>query len=185
MRFIATLLLAALPCAAATLQSPKGAEQAQPVRFAEMTPTITAAVVVSNYVYTLAWSPPASTNVITNYTLYSGPASRTYTNALPCGTNLTRSTQVARGQTVFVAVTATDRDGFQSDYSNELILPPPILRNLVLTVTGTNLQYSTNQFAWKWVSLPTNLTSLSVTNPTGTNVLWRGKGKVSLSWRRQ
>ena len=47
---------------------------------------------------TYAWDKPAGTNVITNYTLYYGPSSRSYTNQVKAGTNLT-ATVVLRAAT--------------------------------------------------------------------------------------
>jgi hypothetical protein len=43
----------------------------------------------TNLPATLAWSPPACTNVITNYTLLRGTNSGTYLRSWPAGTNLT------------------------------------------------------------------------------------------------
>lgn len=42
----------------------------------------------------MAWSPPACTNVITNYTLWWGIATRSYSNSISAGTNLTATAQL-------------------------------------------------------------------------------------------
>jgi len=89
---------------------------------------------------TLAWNPSPGTNVITNYSVYYGVASRTYTNSVSARTNLTATvTNLVRGSIYFFAATAKDTNGLESDYSSEVLWfspapppPPTILR----VVTG-------------------------------------------------
>lgn len=90
---------------------------------------------------TLAWDASPGTNVIVNYKVYYGVASRTYTNAVSAGTNLTVAvTNLARGATYWFAATAIDNSGLESDYSTEVSTitrtqpaPPPNNR-----ITGNN-----------------------------------------------
>ncbi len=84
---------------------------------------------------TLAWNPSPSTNdVITNYNVYYGVASATYTNVVAAGTNLTVSvSNLVEGTTYYFAATAVDTNGLESDYSTEVsgaIYRPPTLNSL-------------------------------------------------------
>ena len=80
---------------------------------------------------TLAWNAVTYTNApITNYTLWFGPSSGTYTNSVPTQTNLvTTVSNLVRGSTYFFAVTCTASNGLSSLYSSEVqytpALPPP------------------------------------------------------------
>ncbi len=86
---------------------------------------------------TLAWDPsPATNDVITNYNIYYGVASATYTNVAAAGTNLTVSiSNLVQGATYYFAATAVDTNGLESDYSTELaytnvtVTPPTITLN--------------------------------------------------------
>jgi hypothetical protein len=70
---------------------------------------------------TLAWDASLGTNVIANYKVYYGVASRTYTNSAAAGTNLTVSvSNLVSGATYYFAATATDTSGLESDYSTEV-----------------------------------------------------------------
>lgn len=76
---------------------------------------------------TLAWDASTSTNVISNYKLYYGVASGTYTNSVSAGTALTASVpNLVEGKTYFFAATATDTDGLESAYSTEVSTLIPI-----------------------------------------------------------
>lgn len=86
---------------------------------------------------TLAWDASLGTNTITNYTVYMGRASGTYSNRTYAGTNLS----------------ATVR-----------LYPPPKTNRVITlyTVNATNLQYSTRpQSPW----LLAGKTNLCFTNP--------------------
>ena len=90
---------------------------------------------------TLAWDASPGTNVITNYNIYYGPASATYTNVQAAGTNQTLTvSNLVRGGTYYFAATAVDKNGLESDYSTEVSTvtktqpaPPPNNR-----ITGSN-----------------------------------------------
>jgi hypothetical protein len=70
---------------------------------------------------TLAWYASPGTNVIAEYTIYYGVASRTYTNVQSAGTNLTLSvSNLVEGETYYFAATAVDSFGLESDYSTEV-----------------------------------------------------------------
>ncbi len=85
---------------------------------------------------TLAWDPSPDDRV-TNYRVYWGYQSRTYTGSFDVGnvTNATVGSLVA-GTHYFFAVTATTPEGLESDYSNEVdyTVPLPPLTPPVLEV---------------------------------------------------
>ena len=98
---------------------------------------------------TLAWDPSPGTNTGLRYNIYTGGASRTYTNTASAGTNLT----------LMVA------------------LYPPPLTNTLLTVTGTlgatNLAWASS-LRGPWMLLgTTNYTGTNVPSPR----FYRGVGK--------
>jgi hypothetical protein len=114
---------------------------------------VLSAIVPPGQSVTLAWDPCLDTNVV-GFNVHYGAASRSYTNTVDAGnaTNATISGLVA-GTTHFFAVTAYDRQGIESDPSNEVSYTVPTTlpavqiraaaaRQVVLTVTGqTNHTY--------------------------------------------
>ena len=84
---------------------------------------------------TLAWDRSQGTNVITNYTIWQGVASRTYTNSVNVGTNLTGTVRVQPPL-------------------------PPAPTNLVITVTGL----AANSLQGPWLAVP-SWPAIVVTNP--------------------
>jgi hypothetical protein len=89
----------------------------------------------------LAWDRSPGTNVITNYTVYYGVASATYTDKALAGTNLTVTvSNLLRGTTYFFAATATDTKGLESGYSNEVSckLPSPPAPPATLRIITAN-----------------------------------------------
>ena len=88
---------------------------------------------------TLAWDAVTYTNApITNYTLWFGPSSGTYTKSVPTQTNLVATvSNLVRGSTYYFAVTCTASNGLSSAYSSEVQgtvpLPPtpPILLRVI------------------------------------------------------
>lgn len=118
----------------------------------------------------LAWN--ASPGSISNYNVYYGVASRTYTNLVQAG-NATNCivTNLWAGRTYFFAATAVNDSGLESEYSTEVsytvpggVLPPT---NYLLSVTVQQSQDMTN-----WTTA-TNLPALSFTNATGAALYWR------------
>jgi len=96
---------------------------------------------------TLAWDQGADPTVI-GYNLYHGVTSRTYTNMVDAG-NATKATisGLVEGVTYFIAVTAYNILGLESDYSDELSYTVPRgpasvqlrvtpVRQAIVTVTG-------------------------------------------------
>ena len=76
----------------------------------------------------LAWDRTTSTNVITNYAVYFGSASRAYTNSVSSGTNLTVTvSNLPYSGPYFFAATAKDKQGLESDYSSEISLLLPVI----------------------------------------------------------
>jgi sulfur relay (sulfurtransferase) complex TusBCD TusD component (DsrE family) len=75
---------------------------------------------------TLAWNRCAGTNVAF-YKLYYGVASRTYTNASNVGnaTNATISSLIS-GKIYYIAATACNTSGLESDYSTEIVYTNPV-----------------------------------------------------------
>ena len=88
---------------------------------------------------TLAWGASASTNV-TNYTIYYGTTSGSYTQAVSAGqVTQTTITGLMPGNTYFLAATATDDAGLESLYSNEILFVVPAGRP-DLSLPGLSLQ---------------------------------------------
>ena len=84
--------------------------------FSVLTPLCSLAVSTA----TLVWDPSSGTDVITNYNIYYGVASATYTAVVAAGTNTTVSiSNLAEGTTYYFAATAVDTFGLESDYSIE------------------------------------------------------------------
>lgn len=77
-------------------------------------------------------------SAVTNYSLHWGVRSRTYTNSARFGTNLsgTLSNQFVRGVKYYVAVTAQDRAGIESIFSNEAIWPVPLTNYVGVVVSA-------------------------------------------------
>ena len=70
---------------------------------------------------TLAWDPSSGTDIVTNYNIYYGAASATYTDTVPAGTNTTVTvSNLVEGTTYYFAATAVDTAGLESDYSIEV-----------------------------------------------------------------
>jgi hypothetical protein len=111
---------------------------------------------------TLAWDPSASSG-IAGYKLYSGVASRNYTNSANAGsaTTLTVSNLVPRN-TYYFAATAYDTNGIESDYSGEVNLFVP---------TPTNFPVRTSI---KMAPDAPNVTTLAATNATSSTAVARG-----------
>jgi hypothetical protein len=92
---------------------------------------------------TLAWDPSGDTNVA-GYRLYEGTASETYTNVLDVGTNLTATLSgLAGGQTYYLALTAYDITGLESEFSGQIIYEvpvstPPVPAHLVISKDASN-----------------------------------------------
>lgn len=75
-----------------------------------------------------AWEASSSTNAITNYAIYWGPAPAVYTNWVNVGTNLTGVvSNLDRGPIYYFAATCQDTNGLESLFSNEVAtnLPAP------------------------------------------------------------
>src|ERR1035441_9995387 len=70
---------------------------------------------------TLAWDPNSGTDIITNYNIYYGAASATYTNTVAAATNtMVTISNLVDGTTYYFAATAVDTTGLESDYSTEI-----------------------------------------------------------------
>ena len=70
---------------------------------------------------TLAWDPDSGTDIITNYNIYYGAASATYTNTVAAATNtMVTISNLVNGTTYYFAATAVDTAGLESDYSTEI-----------------------------------------------------------------
>lgn len=83
----------------------------------------------------LAWSPPVCTNVVTNYIIWKGRASRSYTKTYSAGTNLNATVPLWDGPTNVVVHVASEN--------------------------ATNLQWRHLDTAWALAMS----TSLTLTNP--------------------
>jgi hypothetical protein len=94
-----------------------------------------------------AWLPNTETN-LAGYKIYYGTASRSYTNSVDVGNPPAVDNQVTAslsgftgGSTYYFAATAYDTDGFESDYSTEVVwtvpvvvVSPPTAGNTVLSL---------------------------------------------------
>jgi hypothetical protein len=144
---------------------------------------------------TLAWDPSSGTNIIANYNVYYGAASRTYTNVVSAGTNTTVSiSNLVESTTYYFAATAVDTAGLESDYSIEvpaliaveLTNQPPTLNALADVTMNENASLqtvnlsgitsgATNEFDPLTVTasssnpglIPTPAVSYTSPNPTG------------------
>lgn len=166
---VSVVLVSTLAAYALPPLPPKPKRVSAPARLTIQTPK---AAAVGGYVVppgpkpfslTLAWTPGGGTNVVTNFFLYWGPQSRTYTNHLiTVATNAT-VTNLVRSATYFFAATAKDNLNQESPYSNEAQWP---MTNMAVRMTTT---YS-NEYGWiPWPNL-----YVLYTNPPGSNMfkLW-------------
>ena len=124
------------------------------------------------------WDAPACTNVIACYNLYSGPATRAYTNVISAGLCLTSTIPLTPGVN-YIAATAVDTDGLESDYSNEVCYtnPGPALTNLqlIVTTTGTAILFA-RTLSGPWTR--TNTAALTLINPLAT-LYFRSIGPIA------
>ena len=113
---------------------------------------------------TLGWDASTSTNVA-NYKIYFGTARGSYTQVVSAGpVTQTTITGLTPGTTYFLAATACDDNGLESDYSNEISFSVPAgrpdqsLPELSLLQAGTEsvLRWPTNYsgFTLQWSSSP-------------------------------
>jgi hypothetical protein len=141
----------------------------------------------ATYSLTLQWNPSESPQ-ITSYHVYYGTASGNYTNSLVAG-NVTTATVPALsfGVTYYFAITATDADGVESAFSNEISYQQNpggaqmVSRGLVngqftLTVTGTTghtYDLEATQDFTNWTVIGTGTVdgsgSLNFTDPNAAN----------------
>jgi hypothetical protein len=74
----------------------------------------------------LEWDPNPESN-LGGYRVYIGEASRSYAQTIDTGTRTSQElTNLFPGVTFYFAVTAYDRDGLESDYSEEIVYTPPV-----------------------------------------------------------
>jgi hypothetical protein len=115
---------------------------------------------------TLAWDACSCTNVITNYTIYYGPASRVYTNTVDAGTNLTVSiSNLLANASYYFAATATDEQGLTSDYSDEASMEVPTIVTqpqdarvrIGTTATFNIVAAGTAPLGYQWLFAGTNV----------------------------
>lgn len=123
----------------------------------------------------VAWEPSPSTNVV-SYSLYWGTnGHRMYS----CATNVTGTNVVVRipaGVTNWIAATALDEWGLESDYSDELVHVPVLIikTNVVIELqvrllTGTNWGIGDVQ----------DVFTVFVTNPIAPWRWWRSDLRIS------
>lgn len=129
------------------------------------------------YTNTLAWDY-ADLSTVTNFQVYRGFTPGVYTASNLTGLVLSSPFIWISGTTNWAVVTAIGTNGLESEYSNEIRVPP-IYTNFVVritTVNATNLQWAT--------ALGRAWTLLGATNYTATNPppsMWRAVGKVGPS----
>lgn len=121
---------------------------------------------------TVAWDASPTTNV-TGYNVYFGSAPRTYSMVSNAGPNTMQLLRGLRwGETNYIAATAYDSWGLESDYSTELAYVPKPRTNVVVTMTAPG-----------WVEMSLDLQhwvpwsgSCMLTNPVEPRMFWRGNG---------
>ena len=111
-----------------------------------------------------AWDASPDSGV-TNYSLWWGASARVYTNHANFGTNLSGalSNVFIRGVRYYLAVTAQDRFGLESDFSNEIFWPPPFTNYVGVVVSAR-----TNSLS----AAPQTLFSTVIANPPGQSVFF-------------
>ena len=100
-----------------------------------------------NVNYTLAWDASIPSTNVAGYRIYQGAASRTYTNRIDVGTNLTASVQIGKAMptnriVTVLAMTATNSGGPWSVFTNwpaVIVTNAPVNRYFKLSITETNL----------------------------------------------
>ena len=121
---------------------------------------------------TLIWDPSSGTNVIANYKVYYGSASRAYTNVISVGTATTLSvSNLVAGTTYYFAATAVDAYGLESDYSTEAstVIPisitnqPPTLDLLVNLTINENAGLQTVNLSGITSGVNSEVQTLTVT----------------------
>lgn len=100
---------------------------------------LAAPVTNTTFSVSAAWDALPAVYAITNYDLYWGPASRTYTNFVGVGTNLAATvSNLSFGVPYYFAVTATDSNSIEGDFSAEIVTnasaAPPAVTNLRIKV---------------------------------------------------
>ena len=199
MKLAVLMLVLPILADAAVLQSPRAMTQFQSLAIPALPAplSVTASVEVrSSFLpampptsdptrsVSLAWDPsPDST--VTGYRIWYGPASATYTNSVTLG-NVTNATVTGLicGHRYFMAATAFDATGLESDFSNEISvsLPCPLtirVERFAISATGifgltNDLMMTTNLAATNWTTVRTFLgtgaveTYLHTNDSTGT-----------------
>lgn len=128
----------------------------------------------------LAWEPSTSAEV-TGYNLYWGTnGSRSYTTVTNVGAVTNVTVRMAR-VTNWIAATAYDGWGLESDYSTELVyLVPPRINtktNVVITVSCPGWLECSTDFS-TWIPWPSPSV---ITNPVSPKLFWRGTEAVTIS----
>ncbi len=126
---------------------------------------------------TLAWDPSAGSS-IAGYRLYTGGASRTYTNVISAG-NATAITVngLTRGATYFFAVTAVGTNGLESMFSSEISYSVPWLSNIILT-NGAGLTFAADSGT---ITAPFAAANGTVSQPALTDALKGGRAVYSFN----
>jgi len=130
----------------------------------------------------LTWDPNSEEDLM-GYRIYYGYGSRDYCFSLEILDGVLCKVQnLEEGMTYYFAATAFDRDGNESDYSNEVVYTPPCIYSITPMSSffdaagGTGSIYVSAQSACSW-SVISNISWLTVTsNSTG-----RGNGTIYFS----
>lgn len=139
-------------------------------------PKVTAIVLPTRQITnTLAWEY-ADLSTVTNFQVYRGFTPGVYTVSNLTGKVLTAPFVWTSRTTNWVVVTALGTNGLESEYSNEIRVPP-IYTNFVVVITtanATNLQWRVRADSGSWTKL--GATNWSYTNPP--TRYWRAMGKT-------
>ena len=114
----------------------------------------------------LAWDL-SSDPTVSGYRLYSGGASRSYTNTLDVGNTNLATVPVTLGSTYFFPATAYATNGLESDYSVEVSYTVPTPAPVTVAISA---QWTTN-LDGAWSAVP-GFAPILLTNPPG-NAFYR------------
>jgi len=139
---------------------------------------------------TLAWNPSQATGIV-GYNVYSGAASKSYTNMFSVG-NVTNTSAAGlrSGATYYFSVTAVDSAGLESPHSNEISYSvptnnPPVVSNTPPTISSIanqtiNVNTGTGPLAFMIGDAQTPANNLTV-SASSSNPALVPAGNISLS----
>lgn len=127
--------------------------QAQPASVIQPPPAPAATIRLLPGDVNLTWLPALDESgdaTAASYNLYYGTASRTYTTQIPAGSNLSATvSNLVIGQIYYVAATAVDAHGIETDFSAELIFTNAQEIELHFTEASIGVESSHDLLHWQ------------------------------------